>query len=63
MSRYRVRPEWPFRYREHEPGEEFVANLDPDVELRAVSKGALEVLEARREAVDPRAVRLPRKKR
>lgn len=63
MSRYRVRPTWPFRYREYEPGEEFVANLDPDVEERAVRKGALEVLDATRERLDPARAKPPRRSR
>lgn len=63
MSRYRVRPEWPYRYRGYAPGEEFIANLEPDVEQRALRKGAIEILDDTREKLDPERVRPPRKRR
>jgi|DewCreStandDraft_4_1066084.scaffolds.fasta_scaffold46081_5 hypothetical protein len=62
MRRYRVRPTWPFRYREYEPGEEFVADLEPDVEERAVRKGALEVLDDARDPLDPASATPPKRR-
>ena len=50
MSRYLVTG--PYPYREHKPGETFEANLDPDVEERAVRKGAIRVLESSRVQLD-----------
>lgn len=58
MSRYLVTSSYP--YREHAPGEEFEANLDPDVEERAVRKGAIVVLEDKRVRLEPEQVRDPR---
>jgi hypothetical protein len=33
------------RYRGHEPGEEFVAELEPRAEVRAITRGDIELLE------------------
>lgn len=33
------------RYRDHDPGDTFVARLDPDAERRAVERGSIRVLE------------------
>ncbi len=42
MSVYKVKG--PLRYREHRPGETFIAELPPDVETRAVKAGAIEIV-------------------
>lgn len=33
------------RYRGHEPGAEFIARLDPGMEMRAIARGDLRLLE------------------
>lgn len=58
---YRVRDEWPLAYRGHCAGEEFSANLEPDVELRAIEIGAIEILDSTRESIDGLNVTPPRK--
>lgn len=45
-----------FKYRGHAPGEEFEANLDPDVEERAVRKGTIRVLDRKRTRLEPERV-------
>lgn len=67
MSRYLVNPEWPHRYREHEPGEEFEANLEPDEEARATAPKpsglvCLFVLDDSRVKLDPAGAKPPRKR-
>ena len=42
MSEYLVTGQ--LRYREHEPGERFIADLDRDEEARAVRHGAIKVI-------------------
>jgi len=58
MSRYLVTGNW--RYREHHPGEEFIANLDEDVEERAVRVGAIKVLERTDTKLDPERATPPK---
>lgn len=62
MSRYLINPDWPHAYREHKPGEEFEANLEPDVEARAVARGCLIVLDDTRVKLDPAKATAPRRK-
>ena len=59
MSRYRVNPDWPHRYREHEPGKEFEATLEPDVEQRALARGAIRLLERSEVKLNPKNVKAP----
>lgn len=63
MSRYLVNPEWPHEYRGHKPGEEFEANLEPDAEARAVSRGCITVLDDTRVKLDAKNVRTPQKRK
>lgn len=44
MTTYKVTGGTPFM--EHEPGEEFDAELDPDQEARAVARGSIEAIKA-----------------
>jgi len=55
---YRVIGKW--AYREHQPGETFVADLEPDVEARAVKVGAIEVLARTVTRLDPTKATPPR---
>lgn len=57
MSVYRVTGR--HAYREHKPGELFEAHLPRDVEARAVSLGAIELVERRVPAIQPGSYRLP----
>ena len=58
MSVYRVTGK--LRYREHKPGELFVAELDKDVEERALRVGAIEVVERTSVHLDIRRAKPPR---
>lgn len=51
MTVYRVTG--PYRYREHQPGELFEATLPPDVEARAVNRGAVEIVDANPVSLQP----------
>ena len=42
MSKYKVVGSTPFG--DHEPGEEFEADLDPDFEERAIERGSIELV-------------------
>lgn len=57
MSLYRVLG--PCRYREHDVGETFEADLEPDAEQRAVRIGTIEVLHRRPSGIRPGSYRLP----
>ena len=46
-------------YREHKPGETFEASLPPDVEARALRRGAIEILERSTPRIQPGRWRLP----
>jgi hypothetical protein len=48
------------RYREHSPGETFIADLDRDVEERAVKVGAIRVVERAVTRLDPDRATPPR---
>lgn len=50
----------PLRYREHETGETFVADLPPDVEERALMSGAIVVISREQTTVDLASARPPR---
>jgi len=58
VSTYKVIGKW--RYREYTPGEIFIANLESDVEARAVKAGAIEVLERADTKLDPKWATPPR---
>ena len=49
MSIYRVLSRW--RYREHELGEIFEANLEPDVERRAIELRVIELVERKETSI------------
>lgn len=49
----------PRKYREHPPGEQFIADLDPDVEERAVRIGAIKVVARTSVQLDPERARPP----
>lgn len=46
-------------YREHEPGQTFEASLPPDVEARALKRGAIEILERSTPRIQPSRWRPP----
>lgn len=46
-------------YREHEPGEEFEAVLDPNAETRAINRGSIKLLERLIADLPPGKFRLP----
>jgi len=50
----------PYRYREHEPGDTFEATLPPDVERRAISHGAIEVISDHPVSLQPGSWKLSR---
>lgn len=58
-GRYRVVGER--RYREHHPGTQFEAVLDPGAEARAIGRGDIELVERIEFVVKPGSYRLPRK--
>ncbi len=47
------------RYRGHEPGTRFEARIDPVVELRAIRRGAIQLLERVTPALEQGSYRLP----
>lgn len=47
-------------YRGHAPGEQFVANLEPDVEKRALALGAIEIVASQRESIESLTCTPPR---
>lgn len=58
MSVYKVTG--PLRYREHDPGDTFVADLHPDEEDRAVRHGTITVISRTRLTVNLANTRPPR---
>lgn len=54
MAKYRVIGST--SYLGYEPGEEFVAELEPDAVARALHRGDIEVLSPRRTVLDPGSV-------
>lgn len=59
MSRYLVTGM--HKYRDHATGEEFEATLEPDVEARAIARGAIKLLERSDVKLDPAGAKPPRK--
>ena len=49
----------PRRYRDHDPGDRFEADLERDVEDRAVRVGAIRVLSRQRTTITPGSFRPP----
>lgn len=49
-----------FKYRDHLPGEEFFANLKPDVEQRAVENGHIRILVDGPVRLDESKIRRPK---
>ena len=57
MTVYLVRG--PLRYRDHDVGEQFEAQLEPDAEARALRHGTIEVIDRKRTGLRPGSYRLP----
>lgn len=47
------------RYRDHNPGERFEAQLDPDAEMRAVLRGNIRIIDSSPTRLQPGSWRLP----
>lgn len=47
------------RYREHNPGDTFIADLAADVEARAVALGAIRVIDRTPTRIEPGSWKLP----
>lgn len=48
-----------FSFREHHPGQTFVANLDPDSEKRALERGNIEIIFSYDHTIEPSKIRRP----
>lgn len=50
------------RYREHNPGDPFIAELDPEVEARALAAGAIRVIDRTPTRIEPGSWTLPKER-